>query len=519
MKIKSTRGLSEETIREKFPDIIKEIENFLEEDCGVSLKEKIWLYQNGLKNVPKCGNDECLNNVGFIKFSAGYRKYCSKKCAALQSHKSEEVRKSRIHGIESSNKNPELRRLMTERANRTKGEFSDSKKLEIILKRKKTVIEKWGVENISSNDEIRKIISNRLKESLPKSKIQKTKSRIESQNIFEIINIGDNFNLKCKKCQGEFEISRSLFNQRGRFKINQCLLCNPINNTSNFEMEVFGFVSENYSGQVINKFKGFKKYEIDVFLPLLNIGFECNGVWWHSDEYKENRYHIDKSNFFSKEGIRIVHIWEDDWRFKREIIESKIKNIIGSNMEKIWARNCEIKEIDPKISKEFLDKNHLQSNINSKYRIGLFYEGDMVGVMTFGNLRKNLGRESKEGHYELYRFCTKNNIVVVGGASKLLKYFIKNYNPRRIISYASKDWSVGNLYEKIGFDLIKETDPNYFYFHKDEGIRRNRFGFRKDRLVKEGFDQKRTEIEIMHSRGYRRVYDTGSLLYEILTRE
>lgn len=509
------KGLSDDNIRKKFPDLIREIDCYLDKDCEANLKEKIWLYLNKLKNIPLCGNDGCGNLVKFIKFSQGFRKYCSKKCSAIQSNKDDYIRKSRIVGFEKSNKDSELRKLMTQKANRTKEEFSDGRKMEIIEKRKKTNLIKWGVENISHNLQIREEISKKLKLSIPRYKLEKTKQKIKNQNKFEIIEISDDLILRCKKCLGEFKISRSLFNQRGRFDINQCLVCNPINNNSNFENEVYEFISENYKGLIYNKYKKFKKYEIDIYLPDIKIGIECNGLWWHSDEYKDKKYHIEKSDFFLKEGIRIIHVWEDDWKFKREIIKSKLRNLIIPNQNKIWARNCALSEVDSITSKKFLDENHLQGSINSKYRIGLFLKNELVCLMTFGDFRRNLGRKKVEKNYELYRFCSKGDLIVVGGASKLLKYFISNFNPQKIISYASRDWSGGNLYEKIGFSLVKQTDPNYHYFHKDEGIRKNRFGFRKDKLIKDGFDPNLTEIEIMYKRGYRRIYDTGSLLYEM----
>lgn len=518
-QIKSTRGISIESIEVKYPGLLLEINKLVKND-DISLIEKIWLYQNNLSDVPKCLNEECINPVKFKKFCIGYGKYCSKKCACQHTHKNEDIRKLRIRGIKKSNKDPEIRKVMTERANDTKSEFSHQKRLEILSKRQKTTLDKWGVDNISKNKSIKSKISKKLKESLPKSHMSKLINKINNQNKFEIINIdsdniGSEFNLRCKKCSEIFEISRSLFNQRGRFSINQCLNCNPIGNNSHFEQEVLGFISDVYTGTVSSKFKYQRKYEIDVYLPELNVGIECNGLWWHSEEYKENDYHIKKSKFFENLGIRIIHIWEDDWKLKSEIVKSRLMNITNMTENRIYARTCEIDFVSPKESKDFLEQNHIQGNINSKYKIGLFLNKELVSLMTFGELRKNLGQKKTIGTYELYRFCTKKNTTVLGGASKLLKFFIKNHNPKKIISYASKDWSNGNLYEKIGFNLKKETVPNYSYFHKDQGIRINRFNFRKDKLVSMGNNPNKTEREIMIENGYRRVYDTGSLLYEI----
>ena len=134
--------------------------------------------------------------------------------------------------------------------------------------------------------------------------------------------------------------------------------------------------------------------------------------------------------------------------------------------------------------------------------------------MTFCKLRKNLGnRKGKPGYYELLRFCTKRGVSVIGGASKLLKYFIKTVNPHHIVSYADRRWSEGDMYKKIGFKWIRNTKPNYYYIVDKK--RENRFKYRKSELIKQGFDRNRTEHEIMLERKIYRIYDCGTMVFEM----
>ena len=131
--------------------------------------------------------------------------------------------------------------------------------------------------------------------------------------------------------------------------------------------------------------------------------------------------------------------------------------------------------------------------------------------MTFGGFRKSLGRDAKEGSFELLRFCNKLNTSVVGGASKLLKSFYKDNECNNLISYADLRWSEGNLYETLGFEKQRESEPNYFY---TKGItREGRFKFKKDTLVKLGYDENKTEKQIMEELGYNRIYDAGAILF------
>jgi hypothetical protein len=185
-----------------------------------------------------------------------------------------------------------------------------------------------------------------------------------------------------------------------------------------------------------------------------------------------------------------------------------ILNKIGKTNNRIFARKCDIREVvDNKIVREFLTKNHIQGFIGSKYKIGLFFKEELVSLMTFGNLRKSLGQKSKDGSYELLRFCNKLNTSVVGGSSKLFKYFLNNYPSKEIISYSDLSRSNGDMYLKLGFKLSHTSRPNYYYVVN--GIRKHRFNYRKDRLIKDGFDPNKTEIQIMSEQGYYKIFDCG----------
>lgn len=252
--------------------------------------------------------------------------------------------------------------------------------------------------------------------------------------------------------------------------------------------------------------------ELDIFIPSHNIAIEFNGLYWHSELFKDKNYHLNKTIQCEKQNIRLIHIFEDEWLFKKDIVKSRLKHILGLTENKIYARKCEIKEISPEQAKNFMDENHLQGYTNSKIRIGLFYKDELVSVMLFNKPRLGIG-QNYDG-YELSRFASKLGFSVIGGANKLLNYFIIKFMPEKIVSYANKRWSDGNLYEKLGFKLTHTNKPNYWYIV--DNMRKHRFNFRKERLKKEGFDTKnKTEHEIMLERGINRIYDCGTLSYEL----
>ena len=149
--------------------------------------------------------------------------------------------------------------------------------------------------------------------------------------------------------------------------------------------------------------------------------------------------------------------------------------------------------------------------INSKIKIGLFYEDNLISIMTFGSLRKP---SNKQDNWELLRFCNKLGYSVSGGASKLISYFIKKYNPKYILSCSDKSYSIGNVYNIIGFSRKCDIFPKYYWCKN--GIKYNRYSFRKDILVKIGYDKNKTESEIMHELKYYKVYNCGNIKYELI---
>jgi hypothetical protein len=243
----------------------------------------------------------------------------------------------------------------------------------------------------------------------------------------------------------------------------------------------------------LNTRKIISPLELDVFIPSHNIAIEFDGLYWHSELHKPSNYHLNKTELCEKQGIQLIHIFEDEWRDKRDIIKSRLKNILGLTNNKIFGRKTQIKEVNSIDAKEFLNKNHIQGNVNSSIKIGLYLNNELVSLMTFGKGRIALGGDSNQ--YELLRFCNKLDTSVIGGADKLLKYFIKTYKPKDIISYADRRWSQGDLYEKLGFDNTHNSSPNYWYIINNK--RKYRFGFRKSILVKQGCDINKTEHQIM----------------------
>lgn len=244
--------------------------------------------------------------------------------------------------------------------------------------------------------------------------------------------------------------------------------------------------------------------ELDMYIPSKKVAIEYDGLYWHSEYFKTNNYHELKSTLCREKGIRLLHIFGDYWDFKKEICKSIIKSALGVYDKKIYARKCELKEIDNKTYENFLKENHIQGIIKSPIRKGLFYNEELVQVIGVGKSR------FKKNEYELQRMCTKLNTQVLGGFSKLLK----SLNLKSLTTYVDLSLFNGKGYETIGFKYIKKNPPNYWYLYKGCGKRLSRQTCQKHKLKKilgESFDPSLTEVENMHREGYVRIFDSGNL--------
>lgn len=468
-----------------------------------------------------CGKEK---SVSFREYNRNVGKHnifcCSNKCAIIKNKKTSLYKygvdhfsktKEFIEKIKATNLNNfgfEFYTQTEEYRNILKTKNIDYK--ERLCKQKKTHLIKYGNENYHQSQDYKR----KKGEIIEKYKNTITKKLLNKYGNKLIFIDNKEYVFLCEKYH-EFKINRELLKNRLKLNTEICTVCNPIGSSkSGYEIQLIDFITSNISDEILrnNRTTLNNEYELDIYIPKMKLAFEFNGLFWHNELNKDNNYHLEKTEICEKNEIQLIHIWEDDWRYRQDIIKSIILNKIGAIKNKIYARKCVLKEInDNKIVKDFLIKNHLQGNVSSLVKIGLYYEDELVSLMIFGKKRNHLGQKNIPNHFELLRFCNKLDINVIGGASKLFKYFIDKYQPKEITTYVDRSYSQGLLYKILGFNFINKTEPNYYYIIND--IRYNRFNFRKDILVKQGFDKSKTVHQIMIERKFYRIYDSGNLKY------
>jgi very-short-patch-repair endonuclease len=369
-------------------------------------------------------------------------------------------------------------------------------------KSKETLFKNYGVFNPYENKEILDRAQKKRKNTIKNNKILN-----QDNNIIDVDYDTREYLMNCDVGKNHtFKISFELYKSRKQFANYKCTECFPehFNQTSMSEFELLNFIQKHYKDEiVVNSKKIIYPFELDIYLPEINIAFEFNGIYWHDEQHKSSDYHLKKTELCDENGIKLIHIWEDDWMYKNDIVKSNILNILSIKTNIIDVNDCDIKEItNSEVIKDFLEKNHIQGFIDSQIKIGLYHNNELISLMNFENNIES---------YELLRFCNKLNTNIIGGYDKLFKYFVINYEPTEIIAYFDRSWSYDKIYENLGFELVHKSQSNYSYVI--DGIRKNRFNFGKSILIKEGYSSEKTESEIMLERKIYRIYDSGQLKF------
>lgn len=222
---------------------------------------------------------------------------------------------------------------------------------------------------------------------------------------------------------------------------------------SHYEQELIDFISALNFDIIRNDRKVLDGNELDLYIPDKKVAIEFNGNFWHSDQQLSKNYHYEKAKACEDKGIRLIHVYQYQWDdlTKREILKSIIKNALGVNDRKIYARKCQIKELKKADVEAFSNQNSLHAHRNASIYLGLFYENELVELMSFG--KAFFSRDSSID-YECIRSITKINTTVIGGMNKLFQYFLNKYKPKKILYYVDYNTHVGSSMEKLGFNFI-----------------------------------------------------------------
>jgi hypothetical protein len=488
MQLDSVKSILKESLLEKYG-----VDHYSKTDEFKIKFRETSLSKFGVDNPSK--SDEIKDRIKEI-FQIRY----GKNSPLINDYILEECKKSLLekYGVDHYSKTDEFNKKVIETCLERYGVENPMQCLFIKNKVKISNLERYGVDHYSKTDKY-KVDSKHKKE---RNTYKKFLDLLKKEyHVLSYSN--EQFKILHDKCNSEFEIYKGLVIARNRLNICICTVCNPVGvQSSFFESEIRSFLDDEKIKYEVKNRTILGGRELDIYIPNLNISIEANGLYWHSELFKSKNYHLNKTLDCLSSGIKLLHIWEDDWKNKRDIVKSIILNKIGLIKNKIYARKCIIKSVDSNEARDFLNMNHIQGFSSSHDKIGLYHENKLVSLMTFGYRFTNGKKE-----FELIRFCNLINSNIVGSSSKLFNFFIKNNMVNEIISYSDISLFNGEMYKILNFRKVGLSNPNYFWVVN--GNRRHRFNYNKKKLIKMGYDPIKTEVEIMHDMKYYRIYSCG----------
>ena len=370
-------------------------------------------------------------------------------------------------------------------------------------KSKQTCLNKYGVEFPSQSKPYKEKLKNTIFERfLTTGRFDNFTPLFDIKTYNGVLN-KQKYIFKCDRCNQNI----ICYLHAGKYPI--CFNCDK-DNASFYQKEIFNFLKEELGNDEIiltNERSILYPFEINIYIQSLKLGIEFNGLFWHSElgGSKNKTYHLNKLNKCLFKEIKLIHIFEDDWVNKKEIVKSILRNHMNKTKFTMYARNCTISELIT--VNDFLENNHIQGNDKNNIKLGLFFNKELVSIMTFCKSRFDRNIE-----YEMSRFCNKLNTSIIGGASKLFTYFINNYHPKSVVTYADRKYFNGNVYNKLGFSFISNTPPSYKYINRDGyKFQLNRLPFQKHKLkdLLENFNENLSEWENMKNNGFDRIWDCG----------
>lgn len=437
----------------------------------------IYCVANNL-DIPKC--PVCASTISLISSKKGFRKFCSLLCSNKYNNK--------IH-----NKTKNILRSITLTKNYDNSLISAS---EYYLKENKTIKEVAGIYNIPHFQFRKYIIKNNLIRNDLKT-IRHLNTWYENNNFL----IDGTLNVLVENGETTKSISKKFNISPNSVAVYAKKIGLKWKNNSSYELMIRDFLTKNNIEFIEHDRKIISPFELDFFIPKHNLAIEINGEYWHSNEKKDNNYHLNKQIMCEEKGIHLLQFFTHEIDNQKEKVEDIIKTLLHLNTNKIFARKTILKELDKKTANLFLKENHLFGDANSSFCFGLYHNDELVSVATFRKPRFN-----KNYDIELIRFSNKLGYNVVGGLSKCISHIKNKFN--NIISYSHRRLFLGTSYEKIGFIKTHQTVPGYFWYSKNNGIIINRYKTQKHKL-----NTNLSENEYMKQNGFVKVYDCGQNVF------
>lgn len=392
--------------------------------------------------------------------------------------------------------------------------------------RKQTCIKKYGTENVRQSDYYKHKYKQTCIQKYGVEHASKSTSYKDSHKklMFEKFIKNERFdNFTHMFSFDEYQGVTELYNKKYTFKCNRCglledhdiscgksLVCSKCDKkpSSNFQSDIVDFISNTFPSIPIIQNDRTVLYpkEIDILLPSMKIGIECDSLIYHSEIFggKNKTYHLNKTRRAINKEINLIHITDYDWNNKTHIIKSMLYEVLNGGEKEIYSND--IRKIDKKTAKLFLDENHINGFDNSSIRYGIYYKGSLLYVATFRKCNRN------KNEYYLNRFGSVGFIKIKNALKLIFNKFINEYNPNKITALLDRNYYSGMELNDINMAFIENTEPMCKYITGNYSILESQYNLTKQKMksLLENYDPKLTNWENLKNNGFDRIWDCGT---------
>jgi hypothetical protein len=509
--------------------------------------ETLWLLKNSLKEKPfcQCG---CGQHVPWRNWKTGYSNYVRGHNANVETNDAKKIRLEALRQSFSSGKSfgwskgltketDERVKLRGEKTSQGRSQaFADGKLT--IWSKGKTKLNDPRIKNYANklakkfadgelipwakgltketDPRIAKMISRvslthrsiKLRRHLDKFKrysFEEIKNKVEIGGLLKLLRIeGDYINylqpnivVQCIKCNIIWNDSVK------RLETTRCYKCDPAGSRAQSE------IADWIKSQLPNIFTNIRSIipptELDIYVNGCSTAIEYNGLYWHSITHKSSSYHQAKSVKCLESNITLLHVFEDEWRDKKQIVKSMIAHRLGLTLRKINARACTIRLLTNEVRRNFFIDNHLDGDVQAHSAYGLFLKEELVAAIS---LRIPFHKKYSD-YLEIARICCLRDTNVRGGISKLSKMackIAKELDKKNLMTYVDfRFGSEKNTWTSSNWQFIKHTEPRWWW--TDYHDRFNRFKYRADK--KNGL----SEEEVASKAKVVKIYGCSNMLF------
>lgn len=464
--------------------------------CQYNNNKKFAGFNQGYRFCGTTVNCQCAKESVSTKVSTAKSKYTAETKTAIQEKRKQTTKNK--YGVENVGQTTNARTKHSQTYN------NPDRVATITQQVAQTKIKKYGNKHYNN--------STKIKETWQQRNTDYWQDRFPDKDIQTLMSVEQLTELYNKFTPSEIAKQLNVHIQTVYRYLNQHQIRTPYQSSLELEM-----IRELANLGVTNIVTGSRKLisnnrQIDIFLPDFNLAIEMNGVYWHHDLMPNinKHYHREKFLLAEQNGIQLITIFSNLWEDLH--IKQKLLDMIASKIGKdsrpcVYARKTLVTKVSSQVAQDFYNKNHIQGHTPATWHYGLTYKDEIVAIMSFSTPRTGIGKY-RDNTAELVRYATSSRVV--GGASKLINHFKKQHSIfKQIISYSNNEWSNGNMYKELGFELEADVAPSYFYFDPATKQCKHRYNYAKHKLVQQGFDPNKSETEIQRERGFLKIWDCG----------